>query len=1408
MDDLKHPGPFNRKITLSCKTLDFYLKVLLLLENVKHNQSLMQHCPITTEVGGFPNFTSEAGSPFFFKLPIPATPGHTKRYQLSLADGDSTLPHWMVFWRQTSCLAGLALTEDCGIYHFKVSVIGEQRAAYFYLHILNRTVADKNPARNTLSCSQGEMTIWANLLLQLNPVTLDASQRIRLATIMADYLRLPLGFVYLFSRRKSFIQQQEKFRVCRQGGLAEKITRGNEKQDVSADVAQLLWRVGCQGEERQSDLAKVLEYSVTAGGLARLLEAPVFGWRVLCAPGGVPRKVKRDLQRLKCTPIRNMIVPTPTQVHQTAKLEHSHIYSLPLTKLEPSLSIILLHMNHVGTRLEPTHADDSTENTAISVTKGFLLQHSGPQADICLDSPEKVFKFTSALHACKTLMYHSDINPEMPIAILETNHMQKKQVSSNFLFSIKQTTWHPYSKDVNAFLERQAFTGNIILTTLHMSTSVEPGCTLPNRISVHKSQEHIKQTELSASKIKPHVEATGCSEQVSEVTSDPSLPSSTLHSIYLSLPLTPASYGVTSTLTHEAVDRKLLTTRLTLRPHPKESPLWSGSHRASHTDSESQPTVSSLGHIIYNQGPIKDHHTAKPTLYNLPSVSHPPLTETFSEVLLLNSRLKTIQSQPPSNRIPSTQLFPDVSPTSYLMAEQLSITQHFDTTQHLSSALSAMNQDVMSQLNVTTQDVSSVTLTGQLTLSGQTELESSLSTSLLEPSVMTFTPALPSELGFFSGQLETPHITNPVFTVESLKASSFTMPLSQTFSKSLLPDISVSSLQRNLENKVEIYLQSKIGTELCFDQNALIQTLSSDILLKSLQPTYPSWVLQVNIALTKTHHILSVPLFVFSHISLVIGMTTSVHLNTAILTTIAPSPSVTCPVPLSVFESARLVSNVYFDPTAPSAVQEPYTTSFIHQMQTLDPSFPLCGQSVAQDHVYVNGCTPQIRRTDLENTVEHVLDFLTGYSPDGKHWTVFPSQFLMSDSSEQFFSTQTSNPAMHLSASSMNLPPKVLMSIPVLMATVGFPFHFSIPPKTFLDPEDGEADALSLDIRLIDGPPISVGTWLALDGLELHGVPLEVDLQFAPQYLLLAARDRQSLSTWLPVTLDLSRSPVDPCHIFTLTAQRSLHSILRHRHRVELLLTKLSRFFNSSSKHNLSVVSIRPGSTVVSWYNYSLCGMGHDRLRRCHVDQIRSMWFAMRSADGSVNPAFREAMLPEFLITKVGTVSFRQDCFSTTSTPMFDGFTPAVHTTLTPGLGTNTSLSPTSNTYVSASPAITATSQQINYYQWMTGMFTALLVVCLLILIVLLVATVLHFCKGHRRSRTLAIWPASRMLSVRSRDLRAIRPRRPPLFQSELPPPPLRLWINLSQGNEGQLPSTCEQGRKALHMAPQPRPPQ
>uniref|UniRef100_A0A3Q1F3U5 Uncharacterized LOC110967438 n=1 Tax=Acanthochromis polyacanthus TaxID=80966 RepID=A0A3Q1F3U5_9TELE len=1446
--DVNHTGPFNPKTILSLKTLGFFLKLLLLLQNVIHNQSLMQHCLIRTEADGFPNFTSEAGSPFFFRLPVPA--GHT---QLSLADGDATLPHWMVFRKQSNRLAGLALTEDCGIYRLKVSVTGERCTAHFHLHILNRTGTNRNPVRDTLSCSEEEMTTWATLLLQLNPATLDANQRIRLVTTMASYLRLLLSYVSLFSQRKPFMLKQEKLRVCRQGGLAE-------KQAVVGDAAELVWLVGCQKEERLLDLAKVLEHSMKTGSLAKLLGAPVLGWRVICAAGEVRYKVKRDLQKRRFTPTPHAIVPPPTRIQQSVKLKH--IYALPL-KLEPSLSAILFHMNHIGT----THIKDSAVNAVIFNRQTFL------------DSSKKVSKLTCDVHAFK----------------------------------------------------------------------------------MRNSPQHIKQTELPPSQFKPLTEVTGCIGRVSAVTfwttelfDSPFLPKhpstlghstlnletfSTPHSVYSSLPLTRASLSVTSTLTHEAADTDSLAIRLTRRPPQRETPFWSESWPADRTESESQSSVSSQGHTVHKE-PIKDLSAAKSAPPRLPSVFH-PLSIVIYYAPILSSSFKTIPLLPSANKTPPPVLFPDVSP--HIIMEQLSGTRPFGTNRNVSSATSGVNQPSMSQLNVTDQDVSPTSLAGQLMMSAQTELESSLSTSLLfslEPSVMTLTPALPSEFGVFSRQHETPDITDPLFTEQSLKVSS-QMQLLQVFSTPSFPDVGVSSSQQNLED-----LKTESRTEVYVDQNGLAQTLHLGVVLASLFPTSlslsdPPEMISVpsmfqdksftslQSSSGRTHAMLSVEqtiqtllleksqLFESSK-PFATGITTSTFFNITLLTRISPVlKTVAKTSPLPVIWTTRPASEGNVDPTAPSTAQEPYATSSSLLAPSLQPSFPLCGVFIAQD---VNNCPLKIKSTSLECTLEHVLTFLTSYLPGQKYPTdstktlvkhysshllsrnvleehtksnefaSFPSFSEMSeinrvtvnqptdlpemlsalegsscsvvthasvtlsssDLCENFATSENSlliwqsfvrnsrmsittalptrqilswSPSMSASASlqdvglssyrrqssvqpahtstsissSLNLPPKVLQSIPALMATVGFLFHYTIPPKTFVDPEDGEAGALFLEMQLIDGPPVATGTWLALDGLELHGVPLEVDLQFAPQDLLLVARDSQGLAAWLPLTLDLHRSPVNPCHIFTLTAQRSLHSMLLHRHRVELLLRKLSSFFNSSSSFHLSVVSMMPGSTVVSWYNYTLCKTGHGRGSHCHADQVRGMWLAMSSADGSVNAGFREAMLPEFLITNVASVRFRQDCFPNILT--FGSSTPAVQTTLGPGLGTNTSLSPSSNTQATVSPAVTPTSQQTDSYQWMAGVLTALLIVCLLILIILLIAVILYFCKGHGRSRIVAIWPAGRLLSIQSRDLTAIRPRRPPIFQPELPPPPLRLWINLSHEDEWQLPSAYD---KIL----QPRPPQ
>lgn len=88
---------------------------------------------------------------------------------------------------------------------------------------------------------------------------------------------------------------------------------------------------------------------------------------------------------------------------------------------------------------------------------------------------------------------------------------------------------------------------------------------------------------------------------------------------------------------------------------------------------------------------------------------------------------------------------------------------------------------------------------------------------------------------------------------------------------------------------------------------------------------------------------------------------------------------------------------------------------------------------------------------------------------------------------------------------------------------------------------------------------------------------------------------------------------------------------------------------------------------------------------------------------------------------------------------------------------------------------------------WMASVLTALLVVCCLFLAVTLTFTVFYFCRSRVRVRTLAIWPSEGVVPGHTMDLRAIRPRMPPLFQPEVPPPPPRLWLNTSPASGEHL---------------------
>lgn len=354
-----------------------------------------------------------------------------------------------------------------------------------------------------------------------------------------------------------------------------------------------------------------------------------------------------------------------------------------------------------------------------------------------------------------------------------------------------------------------------------------------------------------------------------------------------------------------------------------------------------------------------------------------------------------------------------------------------------------------------------------------------------------------------------------------------------------------------------------------------------------------------------------------------------------------------------------------------------------------------------------------------------------------------------------------------------NNPPKVMEYLPILHAIIGFPFHYMIPSATFQDPEDGETGSLSLQLLFIDGPPLPEQSWLTLTGLQLHGIPLEVDLKFSPQHLFLVATDRYGLSTQLSVTLELSRSSGEPCHSFSLVTKHSLYSLLVQRSRVELLLRKMSDFFSDPSGNHLALLSLEPGSTVVSWYNFTLCQEGYQSDSLCPETQIQSMWTAMGMVDGQVNPAFNMAMLPEYPIHKIGQVIYGGKCLQVTS--------PDPESSLDTSTKTSTQ-----------TPATSTTTSPDRYY-WVASVLTALLVVCCLLLLIILVWALLRFCKDHFRAQRTTLWPSDGFMPPYPLDVKALRPRRPPQFQCEISPPPLKLWLNLTPAQDTPQTYTISQ---------------
>lgn len=405
-------------------------------------------------------------------------------------------------------------------------------------------VSDRRP----LSCSEGKTSIWADLLLHLNPVTLDVTRRLSLVNNMASFLHRPVDSVYLFSREHALkLRRQNELRVCRR-------RRPAVRDEVPGDVAELMWPVGCPG----ADFTPTLEHSVKSGSLAKLLGATILELRILCATNGVQQKirVKRGLASTQ-----NDSVRPATLESEAEKLDRSESAVVPVQLGSWSSTTFSLQSNLQALNLQPACPQGLAGSAINSINKHTLLQSLRTQFCISLCSSE----MTPGGYVSQTLMQHSAIFPTA-----EADWYGGSSVCMDLTCS--QT--RPFSRQ-----------------------NPHPDVTVPcvSEVTSDSSPSEYVLTADFYSSLPFYLQPSRESTVVNALSTK--VPSALLHSltIYPPLPPTPGIYSVTSTLTHNAIDGAPPATCLTPGPHLNGGSPWTECFRGGRSDSERRPTVSSQG---------------------------------------------------------------------------------------------------------------------------------------------------------------------------------------------------------------------------------------------------------------------------------------------------------------------------------------------------------------------------------------------------------------------------------------------------------------------------------------------------------------------------------------------------------------------------------------------------------------------------------------------------------------------------------------------------------------------------------------------------------------------------------------------------------------------------------------------
>ncbi|KAK6487987.1 dystroglycan-like [Huso huso] len=459
--------------------------------------------------------------------------------------------------------------------------------------------------------------------------------------------------------------------------------------------------------------------------------------------------------------------------------------------------------------------------------------------------------------------------------------------------------------------------------------------------------------------------------------------------------------------------------------------------------------------------------------------------------------------------------------------------------------------------------------------------------------------------------------------------------------------------------------------------------------------------------------------------------------------TVPLTPYTTVSLPETKYAVVSPTSTVFFATSSnkmTATLYFPYLTLSSSLQQLLEPSKPA-------SYMFTSSFSFLTLWTTKMNTTSHVYPVSSTTAHLGKDSRSFSTSL-------EFWST-AGRPSLQASKTAIeNTSPTVIHPIDVLFATIGFPFQYTIPSNTFSDREDGNTTNLILAMAAADSSPSGPESWVRLDQTQqiIQGYPLETDLQYSPQTFILTAMDSGGYSIQQTFTIELRFANTDPCHLYTVRTKNSYNSFIKDRQRIERFVDKMAEYFNGTSSKHISVSTLRPGSTVVSWYNSTLCFATNKAQHQCQKNKILAVLVKMKMPDGNVNPGFVEAMLPEFRITTVDNVTYGGVCIL------------------------DSDLAPTATT--------TASFFKSDKYYWIVTTMIVLLIILFLFLVVVLAVTIYRSCRKYEK-----ILPSESLLFQNDRaaghlELDTLRPRKPPLFHQDVPPPsppPPQLWVTRCQ---------------------------